>query len=87
MLCSVRILKNFKYFNQKYTYSQGDQFLREFSSYVMGWLPVENGTYFCRVIADQFLIFFPYQGKKDIVEYIQKLNEDFIKTQKQNIHM
>lgn len=73
--------ENFKYFNQKYTYSQGDQFLREFSSYVMGWLPVENGTYFCRVIADQFLIFFPYQGKKDIVEYIQKLNEDFIKTQ------
>lgn len=75
--------ENFKYFNQKYTYSQGDQFLREFSSYVMGWLPMENGIYFCRVVADQFLIFFPYRGKQDITEYIQKLNETFIRKQEE----
>ena len=67
----------FKYFNQKYGYSQGDQLLKEFCSYVIRALGKTEGVYFTRVVSDQFLLLLPGKGRGNILEELNALCEGF----------
>lgn len=73
--------EDFKYFNQKYGYSMGDQVLKEFSSYVISLLEREEGVYFTRVVSDQFILFCPYKAEDNLEASISQANEEFAKRQ------
>lgn len=72
--------ENFKYFNEKYGYSSGDQLLRDFSNYVIETLKSEEGAYFTRAIGDQFIQFMPWDSvhPEDVVRRVHELNEEFV---------
>lgn len=72
---------NFKYFNQKYGYQEGDQLLKEYSNYMMSFLENEQETYFSRVVADQFVMFIPCEDVEKMREKIEGFNEEFLKRQ------
>lgn len=67
----------FKYFNQKYGYSRGDQILKEFSSYVIGKIEDHEGVYFTRVVSDQFLLLLPCRNGRDIFDELRRIGEGF----------
>ncbi len=67
----------FKYFNQKYGYSRGDQLLKEFCNYFMEKLGNEEGVYFTRVVSDQFLMLLPHRRQTDIVEELTRVCGEF----------
>lgn len=69
----------FKYFNQKYGYRSGDQVLKEFANYIMETIQDSSRTYFCRVVADQFLAFLPHHKPEDSCARIEELNEEFVR--------
>lgn len=71
--------ENFKYFNRRYGYQTGDQLLKEFATYIISGLKTETDVYFTRVVADQFIIFAPYNVTENLETEIQKVNDDFIK--------
>ena len=75
--------EDFKYFNQKYGYSMGDQVLKEFSNYIIGRLEREEAVYFTRVVSDQFILFRPYDPDEDLEESVRQANEEFIKRQEE----
>lgn len=70
--------EDFKYFNQKYGYSMGDQLLREFANYVIETMEQEAEAYFTRVVADQFILFMPYDAGRDAVKGVTRINNEFI---------
>ena len=67
----------FKYFNQKYGYSAGDQILKEFTSFIIEKLPEGVDGYFTRVVADQFLLFVPHSNIEQSGEIVKELNTQF----------
>ena len=71
--------EDFKYFNQKYGYSMGDQVLKEFSNYIIGRLEREEAVYFTRLVSDQFILFRPYEPDEDLEESVRQANEESIK--------
>lgn len=77
--------EDFKYFNQKYGYSMGDQLLREFANYVIGTMEPETESYFTRVVADQFILFMPYDLSRDAVRGVTRINNEFIRRISQKI--
>lgn len=77
--------ENFKYFNEKYGYNNGDEMLRDFSSYVLETMKNEEGSYFTRAIGDQFIQLIPGENMiaEDIVRRVNGLNEEFVRREKQ----
>lgn len=75
-------LEDFKYFNQRYGYSMGDQLLKNFSNYIIETTPMDINAYFTRIVADQFALFMPYTDKGAAVEAVSKINNEFISRQK-----
>lgn len=73
--------ENFKYFNQKWGYSTGDQLLKEFANYIIGTLRDESEVYFTRVVADQFIIFMPFDHSLNAEDGVRRINEEFIRQQ------
>ncbi|MDO4555137.1 MAG: diguanylate cyclase [Lachnospiraceae bacterium] len=73
--------ENFKYFNQVYGYSTGDQLLKEFTNYVIGYIGNELEVFFTRVVADQFILFLPCENADQISHMIKEMNQGFIKQQ------
>ena len=73
--------ENFRYFNQKYGYHMGDYLLKEFSNFVIERLNLETQAYFTRVVADQFILFMPYDPKRGIEEKVCAINEEFAQRQ------
>lgn len=71
----------FKYFNQKFGYSVGDQLLREYSNYFIEKLENEEEVFFTRVVSDQFLLLLPYAQEKDFLKEIEQMNRAFEKMQ------
>lgn len=72
--------ENFKLFNQKYGYSSGDQVLKEFSTDVANRLSGEDLVYFCRVVADQFIMYLPFTGSaEEAVEAVNTINQDIMR--------
>lgn len=69
--------ENFRFFNKKYGYEQGDQLLKEFSNYVIEQLELGAQSYFSRVVSDQFVLFMPYEDLSEIIEKIRYINEAF----------
>lgn len=76
--------ENFKYFNEKYGYSSGDQLLRDFSNYVIETLKNEEGAYFTRAIGDQFIQFMTWDSvhPEDVVRHVNGLNEEFVRRER-----
>ena len=73
--------EDFKYLNQKYGYSVGDQILKEFANYIIGTIRDESNVYFTRVISDQFILFMPYELTPQTEEQVHRLNEEFVRQQ------
>lgn len=71
--------ENFRYFNTKYGYEQGDHLLKEFSNYVIDKLELGTQSYFSRVVSDQFVLFMPYEDLGETIEKIRYINEVFAK--------
>lgn len=67
----------FKYFNQKYGYTAGDQILREFSSHILEKMPSGITGFFTRVVADQFVLFTPHTQLEDCVSVTEEINRSF----------
>lgn len=85
-LCDSHVMvysdfENFKYFNQKYGYSKGDQLLKEFSNFIIGTLKNESETYFTRVVADQFILFMPYPLNDNAEKGVREINAAFVRRQ------
>lgn len=72
---------NFKYFNHRYGYSEGDRLLREFSAYVSKLLEGMTNVFFTRVVADQFVLLRPYDYQMDPETYVhlhnQRMQQEF----------
>ncbi|MDO4305338.1 MAG: diguanylate cyclase [Eubacteriales bacterium] len=77
-------LEDFKYINQKYGYSMGDQLLKEFSNYIIRCLKTEINVYFTRIVADQFALFMPYEESDNAAEQIHKINAEFLRRQQES---
>lgn len=69
---------NFKYFNQKYGYSMGDQVLKEFAGFMSEKLDGVPEVYFTRVVSDQFLIFAPCEDQETAVRMIREASQEFV---------
>lgn len=67
----------FKYFNQKYGYAAGDLLLKEFANFLMERMPEGVEGYFARVVADQFVLFMPFEKDELVTEIISGINRDF----------
>lgn len=75
---------NFKYYNQKYGYSMGDELLKEFATYIIGTMTNTESVYFSRVVSDQFILFMPYDWKvPDVEQRVKWLNDEFLRQQMQ----
>ena len=72
---------DFKYFNQKYGYQMGNQLLKEYSNYLMGFLENEQEVYFSRVVADQFVLFMPCRDMNGLRGKFEKINKEFLQRQ------
>lgn len=75
----------FKYFNQKYGYSRGDQLLREFCNYFIEELDKEEGVYFTRVVSDQFLMLLPGKNREDVMGNLNRICQGFSETESRRI--
>lgn len=69
--------RNFKYFNQKYGYTAGDQVLKEFSNYILTTMPADANGYFTRVVADQFILFMRFTKTARSAQIIHDINRKF----------
>ena len=76
-------LAGFKYFNQKYGYHAGDQLLKELAAYMLDWHTPQEGIFFARSIADQFLMLTAYSDVNQIVPRIEACNREFERLQSQ----
>lgn len=74
--------ENFKYFNRKYGYSNGDELLKDYSGYIISHFLVDRDALFCRVVSDQFLMFFPSEDREQLTEKVRQLNDEFVELQK-----
>lgn len=70
-------IENFKFFNQKYGYSTGDELLREFSQFMIERLKSVAKVYFTRVVADQFIMFLPPSGEWNEGPVAERVNREF----------
>lgn len=77
--------EDFKYFNRKYGYAEGDMLLREFSNYIISIMEDTQEAYFTRVIADQFVLFRPYPQERleEAEERVAAVNREFIRQMSQ----
>lgn len=70
--------ENFKYINQKYGYGLGDQLLKEFSHFLMERLQDDKDVFASRVVADQFILFMPYDDIEHASQIVHSINQEFI---------
>lgn len=78
--------ENFKYYNQKYGYSMGDELLKEFANDIIGTMQNTEDVYFSRVVSDQFLLFMPYEwSTADVDKRVQRLNDEFVRQQHKRV--
>lgn len=75
--------ENFKYINQKYDYALGDQLLKEFSHFLMERLQDDKDVFATRVVADQFILFMPYDDIQHASQIVHSFNQEFIQQCKQ----
>lgn len=76
--------EGFKHFNKKYGYSVGDQMLKEFSAYIIGLFKTDMQVYFSRVVADQFILFMPYENLDETIKMMEEVLDTFIKEKERN---
>lgn len=70
---------NFKYFNQKYGYSEGDRLLKSFCNFVLDWLWGRPDICCTRVVADQFVAFMPCEDIEQLKLDMEERNRKFQK--------
>lgn len=70
---------NFKYFNQKYGYSEGDRLLKLFCNFVLEWLQDCQDVCCTRVVADQFVAFMPCEDIEQLKLDMEERNQLFQK--------
>lgn len=82
MVCSD--FENFEEYNLQYGYAAGDQLLKDFADYIIGTMREKNRVYFTRAVADQFILYMPYDWERtpDAAARVQKLNEIFLEQQR-----
>lgn len=82
MVCSD--FENFEEYNLQYGYAAGDQLLKDFADYIIGTMREKNRVYFTRAVADQFILYMPYDWEHtpDAAARVQKLNEIFLEQQR-----
>lgn len=74
--------ENFKYYNQRYGYANGDQLLKDFANYIIGTMKETEDIYFTRVASDQFLLFMPFEWTQpNVAEEVRKINDEFVRRQ------
>lgn len=74
--------ENFKYYNQKYGYSAGDQLLKEYANHVISTMEQMEHAYFTRIVSDQFLLFTPIKGElSDYRKRVQGRVDEFVRKQ------
>lgn len=74
---------NFKYYNQKYGYSMGDELLKEFATFIISTMINAENVYFSRVVSDQFILFMPYDWSvQDVEQRVKWLNDEFLRQQR-----
>lgn len=71
--------ERFNLVNQKFGYTVGDKVLHRFASSVVEALNEKRDVLFARVVADQFILFRPYEDIKDAVERVNNINDNFMK--------
>lgn len=64
-------IDRFKFLNEKYGYSAGDNILKSFSSMIAQFL--QPGEIFARVIADRFVILMKYESGKTVIDRLNEL--------------
>ena len=69
--------ERFNLINQKYGYAFGDKLLQLFTSYVSSALKDKKNILFARVVADQFILFRPYEDIRDAEKRVHTINEHF----------
>ena len=86
-LLSINML-NFKIFNDVMGYSEGDALLKAFARILEREAP--RPVLVARMLADAFLVLFPYEEKEDLVAYCEAYSRalnDFIMSRKQNYQL
>jgi len=76
--------ENFKYFNEKYSYATGDQLLKEFSNFLIEAARHWGECYLCRVVGDQFVLYFSCRDEKGPLHYADTLCRRFEQYQAQH---
>lgn len=71
--------ENFRYVNRMYGYHMGDRVLKAFSDYLNANIEEKqkDDILFCRITADQFLLYHPYTHEEKTKEVILHLAEGF----------
>ena len=82
MVCSD--FENFEEYNLQYGYAAGDQLLKDFADYIIGTMQDQNSVYFTRAVADQFILYMPYDWEHipDVAARVQQLNDAFLEQQR-----
>lgn len=70
--------ERFNLINQKYGYAFGDKILQLFTNYVSTALKDKKSILFTRVVADQFILFRPYENIDDAQIRVHAINEQFM---------
>lgn len=77
--------ENFKFFNQKYGYRNGDILLKEFSNDMVQLLESIPQSYFTRIVSDQFIVVCtPDSTGEEIKEEIEEVCSQFVEKQKEH---
>ena len=78
--------ENFHLFNQKYGYNAGDWLLRDFANFLIDNHDPEKKIYLSRIVADQFVLFMPFEKIHDhesMRRITKEVNDEFARQQKQ----
>ena len=70
--------ERFNLINQKYGYAFGNKLLQSFTSFVSNALIDKRNILFSRVMADQFILFRPYENIDDAEKRVNDINQNFM---------
>lgn len=70
--------ERFNLINQKYGYAFGDKLLQLFTKFVSDALSDKNNILFSRIVADQFILFRPYENIADAEMRVNAINNRFM---------
>lgn len=70
--------ERFNLINQKYGYGFGDKLLQLFTGFVTSALNDKKNILFTRVVADQFILFRPYENIADAEVKVHAINNNFM---------